>query len=288
MFLSFFLMWGSATAATDDVVFSETVKDLEEAPDPQTNVAAEAGATSSSGNSFSTVIYSNLDASYRWGWREISTDGMIEVGKSVSDADADGTISDCERELGFQTTSEKFSLDLRYDRYLDERNALYALSGWLRDPFSGYQSRIHAQAGYSRQIMDIETQTLVGELGMDVAREIYTDSTALPSSWHYSARGNIEWTAIFGEEVLFAESFEAFVNVENPRDIRVISEASLTFLTTNMLSVKATYLVNHDTQPVEGYRTTDQTLALTLVAVLSRVGGPPVTDEALGFGDDPS
>jgi putative salt-induced outer membrane protein YdiY len=279
---------GSGLAATEDIVFSETEKELEEAPHPVTMLAAEVGANSGYGNAVSSIVYTNVDAAYRWGWKKLTVDNNVEVGRAVVDADGDGTISDEEREVGYQSTSEEFSIDLRYDRYLNSRGALYGLGGWLRDPFSGYEIRVHGQAGYSRVVMDDEAQSLVAELGADVAREVYTEGVDPRRAWHYSARVDLEWSAQITDDLVFEETMEAFVNVENPRDIRVLSEMSLTLTATDILSVKTTYQVTHDTVPVDGYRTTDQTIALTLVAGMLRSRVPPTSDPELEFGNDPS
>ena len=281
------LFSGFAVAATEEVVFAETLKEFEESASPETTVVAEVGGTMVEGNTANRVFRSNIDASYRWGWQRLTVDSLTELGRAISDADGDGTLSDSERLTGYQRTSEK-GIDLRYDWYLNRKNALYGLAGWLRDPLSGYQTRVHGQVGYSRQWVDTEEQSLLGELGIDAAYERFVDGVDPLSARLYSARISVQWEGRFRDDLLLSQSIEAFVNVRNPADIRSISESAITFTATDMLSVRTSYLLNYDTVPVEGYRRTDQTIALTLVASMRRLRPEPDGPIDGLLDDDPS
>ncbi|MGB0638587.1 MAG: DUF481 domain-containing protein, partial [Myxococcota bacterium] len=49
-------------------------------------------------------------------------------------------------------------------------------------------------------------------------------------------------------------------------DVRIIGEVALSMKATDVFSVKTTYQIEHATLPLEGFRSTDQTMAFTLVA----------------------
>ncbi len=243
-------------------------------------LSAEAGGTTAMGNVGTSTLYSRFQAGYRWGWNRLSLEGLAHFGAAMVDADADGTLSDAEREEGFITTTQKFVADMRYDRFLGRMHSVYVMGGWMNDPFSGYIRRLHGQGGYSRFLVANDDHELVGESGFDVAHETYAAETTLMPDWVYAARGYVGWTTTVDNTLQLVESVESFVNVEDSSDMRFIGEFGLALKATNVLSVKTTYIIEHETMPVPGFRGTDQIMALTLVASmfgqLPTPLGPPV------------
>lgn len=233
---------------------------------PETRLSVEAGGTSSMGNVGTSVLYSRFYAEHRWGWNRLSTKGRAEYGRSILDENGDGTIDDFERDAGFQRTSQHFDANGRYDRFIGRLNSVYLLAGWLNDPFTGYQERLHTQTGYSRFIVASDEHELVGETGFDFAREVYVPEVEIGRDMVYSARGFMGWKTTLADTFQIAESVESFINVEDTSDVRIIGEVALSMKATDVFSVKTTYQVEHATLPVEGFRSTDQTMAFTLVA----------------------
>jgi len=252
-----------------DDVFEETVKEADAVEGPVSSLSAEFGGTSVGGNTETALVYTKVDASYRWSWNEISNKGWAELGRSIVDSDADGMLEEHERANGYQRTAQEMGLDVRYDRFLTDIDSLYGMMGWFHDPFLGYRWRAHTQAGYSRAIWVTEAYELLAESGMDVAREAYVEGVEPPIDTIFSARGFLSWSAAFGDVLELSESIETYVNVEDAEDVRLINEAGLSLRANDMLSLKTSYRIQHDTVPVEGYESTDKTLALTLVASLS-------------------
>jgi putative salt-induced outer membrane protein YdiY len=235
---------------------------------PVPMLSAEAGGITAMGNVGTSVLYARFQASYRWGWNRLSLEGLSHFGAAIVDIDGDGSLDDAERDDGFTTTHQKLHSDLRYDRFLGRMHSIYTLGGWRNDPFSGYLRRLHGQSGYSRFLVANDEHEFVGESGFDVAHELYATETLLPPDWVYSARGYVGWTTTVDDKLQLVESIESFVNVEDTDDVRLIGEFSLALKATNVLSVKTTYIVEHETRPVIGYRGTDQMMALTLVATM--------------------
>ena len=75
---------------------------------PENMVSIELGGTTSMGNVGTSVVYSRFYAAHRWRWNRLSMKGMAEYGRSLIDANGDGTIDDAERSAGFQRTSQRF------------------------------------------------------------------------------------------------------------------------------------------------------------------------------------
>ena len=236
---------------------------------PESRLDVEAGGTSAMGNVGTSVLFSRFSASHRWDWNRVSMKGRAEYGQSVVDQNGDGTIDDFERDTGFERTSQHFEVDGRYDLFLGRLTSTYVLTGWMNNPFTGYQRRLHGQTGLSQFLVELDEHEVVGEAGLDLAHEVYVPEVELDEDKVYSARGFVGWTAQVSESFTVDQSVESFLNVEDRRDLRVIGEVGLSLKATNMLSVRTTYLVEHATLPIEGFRKTDQIMAFTLVASLT-------------------
>ena len=233
---------------------------------PETRLSVEAGGNSSMGNVGTSVLYSRFYGHHRWGWNRFSLKGRAEYGQSIIDVNGDGTIDDFEREAGFERTSQHFEADARYDRFIGRLSSVYVLAGWMNDPFTGYLRRVHGQSGFSRFIVESDGHEVVGETGFDVAHELYVDDVFPREDRVYAARGFMGWTATVSEAFQVNNSVESFLNVEDTNDVRIKGEVALSMKATDILSVKTSYHIEHATLPIEGFRTTDQTMAFTLVA----------------------
>jgi len=231
----------------------------------------EAGGNSAMGNVGTSVLVSRFDGSHRWDWHRLSMKGRAEYGQSIVDQNGDGTIDEFERDVGFERTSQHFEVDGRYDRFLGRLTSTYLLAGWMNDPFTGYQRRLHSQTGLSQFLVEKDEHEVVGEAGFDLAHERYVPEVALADDKVYSARGFLEWTVEVSDSFALDQSVESFLNVEDRSDVRVIGEVGLSLKATDLLSVRTSYLVEHATLPIEGFRETDQSMAFTVVAtVVSR------------------
>ena len=233
---------------------------------PETRLSVEAGGNSSMGNVGTSVLYSRFYGHHRWGWNRFSLKGRAEYGQSIIDVNGDGTIDDFEREAGFERTSQHFEADARYDRFIGRLSSVYVLAGWMNDPFTGYLRRVHGQSGFSQFIVESDGHEVVGETGFDVAHERYVDDVFPREDRVYAARGFMGWTATVSEAFQVNNSVESFLNVEDANDVRIKGEVALSMKATDILSVKTSYHIEHATLPIEGFRTTDQTMAFTLVA----------------------
>ncbi len=235
---------------------------------PESELSAELGGNTSMGNVGTSVLYARFQSGYRWGWNRLSLYGLSLYGRSMIDANGDGTLDDNERAIGFQRTAQRFVVDTRYDRFVGPMNSVYLMAGWMNNPFTGYERRLHGQSGYSRFLVATDGHELVGETGFDVAHERYVEEVLPREDLVYAARGFLSWTTTVDDMIQVGNSFESFVNVEEPEDVRMIGEVSLSLRASNVLSVKTTYLIEHETTPIDGFRETDQMMALTLVASL--------------------
>ncbi len=236
---------------------------------PETRLAAELGGTFAGGNTRSYHLTASLDADHRWGRNKLTIDTGANLGRSVIDANGDGHLDDDEREACWAETARKAWLDLRQDRFFGSRDSLYLLAGGLLDPFSGYDDRVHAQAGYSRVLVATKTTRLVAEIGMDGAHEDLVAGVSPNTATILSVRGLGGVTHALSGTVTLAEKLEAFENVLTPADIRALNEVSLTTKTTNRFGFKLLHSVNFDHRPVDGFQRVDQTAVVTFIATIA-------------------
>jgi len=239
---------------------------------PDSTLAAEFGGAWSAGNTDSRTVSAKVDASYRWDANRFSTVSGGVLGSARVDQNGDGVLDEQEREQERVKTAQRGTAHVRYDRYLNPRTSLYSLGGGYTDPFAGYDGRLNAQVGTSRLVLgDASEHTpqetrLVAEIGFDAAHENYTAGVAPETDWMYSARGELELHQDLTERLEVGQEAEVFVNVVDPQDARFISDTSVTNDLTDTLSVKFTYTLRYDTDPVAGYVPADHQGLVTLVA----------------------
>jgi len=268
-------MWGlvslcmSLQALAEESEFEGTEKDVVEAVDiNETTVVAEFGGSLATGNVVYYTVNGAVVATHRWKKNKLSGAMGIHVGKAVADGDGDGHLNEAERRFGLVENSRRYESEVRYDRFVGERDSLYVLMGGFVDPFAGYDLRTHEQIGYSRQLKKTDTTTWVVELGVDYAQENYVDGVDPNSAQIIAARLMTAFTHQFNDSVAVGDTAEIYENVVDPADLRVLNTAFLTSKISDKLSLKLSHTLTFDNVPVEGFRPLDQVTMLTLVATL--------------------
>jgi len=267
------LLWGSMALAVDEVEFAAADTTLTESVAPVTTLSAELGGAFASGNSVYQTLNSALTGSQRWSANRISLDGSTNVTSSVIDSDGDGILNETERAVGLAESARRYEGELRYDRYLGDKQSLYALLGGFVDPFAGYDRRTHEQLGYSRIFVDDNATHLVGELGADVAQENYVEGIEPNTSTVYAGRAMVGVVHQLNESVTVSEKAETYVNILDADDFRVLNELAISSQISSALSLKLSQALTYDNVPVTGYRPMDMTTMVTLVATLLDTSG---------------
>lgn len=231
----------------------------------ETRLSVELGGALAKGNTDFWVINGLGAASHKWHRNQVAGEAGANLGQGVGDADGDGRLSEEERSRGLQQTAEKYWLEVRYDRFVGQRDSLYVLLGALVDPFAGYDLRSHEQIGYSRILLETDTRVLA-EVGMDIAQEVYVPDVEPGYANVLAARAMVGIDHWFSDDVAFVDTLEAYENVVDLEDLRVLNEVALTTRLSDVFSVKLSHKLTWDNRPVEGFRSTDHTALVTLVA----------------------
>lgn len=250
----------------EDPEFAGTDKEAEEAEKPEARLTAEAGAALTTGNSEFYTLTAGVNGSYKWQRSKVQIIGGAVAGSSRIDADGSGSLDDAERRVPMQANARRFFADLRYDLFLSERDSLYVLAGAFHDPFAGYDLRTHEQLGYSRHLVKTDATNVVAEIGLDYAQENYVDGIDPNYVGVIAGRAMLGVKHNFSEGVGFEDTFEVYENLQDFEDLRVLNTASLVSALSSKFSLKLSHVLIFDNVPVEGFRKTDQTMQVTLVA----------------------
>ncbi len=262
------LLMLAAVAGAEEADFVDTADAGQKFEEPETNLSAEFGGAWATGNVDYYTVNGLLDASHRFDRNQFTLGAGANLGKGISDTDGDGILSDAERTAEKVEIARKYWGDARYDRFLGDNGSLYVLGGALSDFYAGYDLRTHEQVGYSRILVDNDSTDLTVELGADIAQENYVDGIDPDMVMIYSARVMASLTHQFNESVSFSDTVEAYENILDPTDLRVLNEAAISAKLSDVFSVKLSNQLTFDNVPVEGYRPLDQVTLVSLVATL--------------------
>jgi len=265
MYTMIFALAIAPLANAEDSEFEGTAEAGQKFEESETKLSAEIGGAMAAGNTEFWTVNGLMTGSRKWGRNQLAGELGANLGNGVVDADADGVLSDRERRAGRQRTAQKYWTEARYDRFVGVKDSIYVLGGALVDPFAGYDLRSHEQVGYSRILLDTDTK-LVGELGIDVAQENYVDGVDPNSANIIAARAMLGFSHKFSENVAFSDTIEAYENVVDPNDLRILNEVALTSKLSDTFSLKLSHQLTWDNVPVDGFRKTDHTALATLVA----------------------
>ncbi len=247
--------------AKDDDVEVEVEK-------PRTNLSAELGFTYVSGNAVVLALNGGLRFSHRWRRNRFQLPATLNIGQSIADTDGSGTLDEEERAVGLTENARRVIVEPRYDRFFSDKDSLYVVIGVLHDPFIGYDLRPHQAIGYSRLLVDDDDTEVRVEAGFDYAQEFYVEGQDPRFQTVFAAHVQGLFKQNFNENVSFTDTIEVFENLLDPRDLRLVNTATLNSTLNSKLSIKLSHQLLFDNVPVEGFRKTDQTSMVTLVASL--------------------
>jgi len=160
-------------------------------------------------------------------------------------------------------TAQKYATVLRGDYKVSAGAYSYAEAGWMKDRFSGIEDRYTAGLGLGYAVLRTSRQQLDTEAGVT-----YTDETYTNNKDDNFAGGRLfaKYAYLFTDKNSFSQSAEHLHNFDNSDDYRLNAETAFIAALNGFLSLKTSYLVQKDNEPVPGSKDTDTRLAVTLVA----------------------
>jgi putative salt-induced outer membrane protein len=162
-----------------------------------------------------------------------------------------------------EKNAERYLTDLRFDYAFTERLYAYAIGGWLKDEFAGFDARYHVGPGMGYKFLTGPKHLLLGEAGVNYVREEYTDNT---DEDYVEGRAFSKYEYAFTEKNKFSQSLEFLYDFEDSENYKVNSVTALISALNSYLSMKASYEVKYNNQPVPStLNKTDTVLGIALV-----------------------
>ncbi|MCG6909202.1 MAG: DUF481 domain-containing protein [Deltaproteobacteria bacterium] len=160
-------------------------------------------------------------------------------------------------------SAERYYTDLRADYAVTERWYGYALGGWLRDEFAGFDERYYLGPGAGYKILIGPRHFLVAEAGLSYAHEDYV--TEKPASFiEGRAYGKYEYA--FTEKNRFSLWSEYLQDFDDGDNFKVNSEAAVVSALNDILSLKVSYGVRYQHRPIpDDLEKTDTVLGAAIV-----------------------
>lgn len=162
-----------------------------------------------------------------------------------------------------EKNAENYFTELRLDYQLTERLYSYAAGGWMQDEFAGIDSRYYLGPGVGYKFLSGPKHFLAGEAGLNYVNEEYIDDT---DKDYLEGRAFAKYEYALAEKNRFSQSVELLYDFEDSENYIVNSETAVISALSDYLSLKASYVIKYDNEPVpETLKETDTILAVTLV-----------------------
>ncbi|MFW6114983.1 MAG: DUF481 domain-containing protein [Thermodesulfobacteriota bacterium] len=159
--------------------------------------------------------------------------------------------------------AESYATEFRMEYLVTERLFYSAMAGWLKDEFSGIDSRYYLGPGVGYKFLTGPKHFLQGELGVNYVTEEYTDDT---DADYLQGRAFGGYEYAFSKKNKFSQSLEFLYDFEESENYNINSETALISAISDYLSLKTSYQIKYDNQPVpETLKETDTILSVTLV-----------------------
>ena len=160
-------------------------------------------------------------------------------------------------------TAERYFTDLRLDYSFSDKIYFFGMGGWLKDKFTGIESRYFIGPGAGYRFLTGPKHFLDAEAGINFVTEDYINDTEeeflegrLYGLYQYS----------LSEKNKFSQSLEFLYDFDDSDNYRINSETAFITALSNYLSLKTGYEIKHDNEPVPAtLKETDTILSVTLV-----------------------
>ncbi len=159
--------------------------------------------------------------------------------------------------------AESYFTELRSDYLYTNSFYFLGIAGWLQDKFAGIDSRYYLGPGVGYKYLTGPEHFLIAEAGLNYVQEEYTNNT---DEDFLQGRLFAKYDYAFTKKNKFSQSLEFLYDFDDSDNYNLNSETALISALSDYLSLKASYVIRHDNEPVP--RTLDETdtvLAVTLV-----------------------
>jgi len=227
------------------------------AEDNPTGWTSKAGLSyvQTGGNAEASTLGFKLSASHNWTRTfftlqagGVRSDTTFKEPFAVGAGDADFTVVENERQ---ETTAENYFLDLNLDRSVSKRFYWQGGAGWLRNTFSGVNSRegVRAGVGYIWTDPDSKGVQLKTALLATLTRQDLTIRDPGTDETFVGARLLVDLAVPFGGKSTFNSRINLDENLQSTDDLRMTWWNSLGVSMTDRLGLQVSLLLLFDNIP---------------------------------------
>lgn len=159
--------------------------------------------------------------------------------------------------------AENYFTEVRVDYSYTERLYSFGYGGWFKDDFAGIDARYYLGSGGGYKFFTGPKHFLLGEAGLTYTKEDYTDNT---DNGFFGGRLFGKYEYHFNEKNRFTQSLEWLLDASEFDNWNLNSETAVLSALNSWLSLKASYQIKYDNDPVGNLKKTDKILGVALVA----------------------
>jgi putative salt-induced outer membrane protein len=159
--------------------------------------------------------------------------------------------------------AEKYYTEFRLDYSYTDTIYFLAMGGWVQDKFAGIESRYYLGPGVGYKFLTGPKHFLVAEGGLNYVAEEYITNT---EEDFLQGRVYGLYQYAFSKKNRFSQSLEFLYDFDDSDNYNVNSETALITALSNYFSLKTSYEIRYDHEPVPAtLKDTDTVLSVTLV-----------------------
>jgi len=215
-------------------------------PPPLWSGSAELSYLSTSGNTRTSSIGAGLEVDYKPApWSVIFKAAYLRA--STDD----------------ETTAEQLSGSLKGIRDLTPHVDVFVGGGYLRNRFAGIRSLINGEGGAGYKLLVGPVHTLRAEAGVGYSHE---DQLIGENRSYASARAGLGYKWQFSQAAAFTNDASYLRDLSDSSNWIFSEKAAITAALTSLFSLKASYTLLYNNEPVPTFKKTDTATAVALVA----------------------
>ena len=161
--------------------------------------------------------------------------------------------------------SESYKAELRSDYSLSQHIYTMIIAGWMKDSFAGIDARYNLGPGLGYKWLTGPKHILNNEAGLELVHEKHPDS-----STDDFLRGRLFalYQYNFSKKNTFSQSLEYLYDFDSSTNYNINTETAITSSLNSYWSLKASYEINYDNQPIPSTLEKKDTI-LTVALVLN-------------------
>ncbi|GGI78613.1 DUF481 domain-containing protein [Shewanella gelidii] len=209
---------------------------------------AELGATLTTGNTDTSSVKARLNINH-------------ELGDWENQYLFEGLYKEDQEEV----TAKRYFAGFQGDYKLNESSYIFAGASYEVDPFTGYDYKLAAAAGYGHKFVLSEKSTLKAEIGPGYLYQRLDDEQQAELGYKTEdsmvVHGVLNYEAAIGESAKFKQEFIA----DYGDNLIARSETSLTANIVGALAMKFAVVVRYNDEPLDNKESTDTETNMTLL-----------------------